>query len=212
MKKPLKSIKIFITVISLLFTISAAFAGCAWFNNWKNNFKGELIGNAFTVHYYDNYGNNFLNVTGRKIGVENVKLKNKEKDTEGNVKVSYTDTSVLRITADGNEMSQVGNSVIFAEQGLEPVTDFALNKDINTSGGTLNIIDRNINKLKNLLGKKKTIILESQFGTPVAVYQGDDVYWEVPKDLPKMTKLSVDGKALYLHRVNYVILDTNMIQ
>ena len=31
----------------------------------------------------------------------------------------------------------------------------------------------------------------------------------VPEDLPKMTKLMVDGKALYIHRANYQINDKN---
>ena len=29
----------------------------------------------------------------------------------------------------------------------------------------------------------------------------------VPEDLPKMTKLMVDEKALYIHRANYQIID-----
>ena len=32
-------------------------------------------------------------------------------------------------------------------------------------------------------------------GTAIAAFSGDDVYWEVPEDLPQMTKLMVDGKA-----------------
>ena len=33
----------------------------------------------------------------------------------------------------------------------------------------------------------------------------------VPDDLPKMTKLTIDGKALYVHRANYVIMDTDAL-
>lgn len=39
----------------------------------------------------------------------------------------------------------------------------------------------------------------------------DDVYWEVTDDLPKMTKLMVDGKALYIHRANYQINDKELL-
>ena len=72
--------------------------------------------------------------------------------------------------------------------------------------------DRAVNKLKNELGKKKTIIISSQQGVPIGVYQGDDVYVTIPEDLPKMTRLNIDGKALYIHRANYVIIDTEMIE
>ena len=44
------------------------------------------------------------------------------------------------------------------------------------------------------------------------MYGGDKVYYEIPDDLPKMTKLSIDGKALYIHRANYIIIDTDMIE
>lgn len=45
----------------------------------------------------------------------------------------------------------------------------------------------------------------------IAAFSGDDVYWEVPEDLPKMTKLMIDGKALYIHRANYQIIDKALL-
>lgn len=39
----------------------------------------------------------------------------------------------------------------------------------------------------------------------------DEVYWKIPKDLPKMTKLMIDGKALYIHRANFQIIDTALL-
>ena len=45
----------------------------------------------------------------------------------------------------------------------------------------------------------------------IAAFSGDNVYWEIPDDLPKMTKLMVDGKALYIHRANYQIIDKDLI-
>ena len=49
-------------------------------------------------------------------------------------------------------------------------------------------------------------------GIPIAVYQGKNVYVTVPDDLPKMTRLNIDGKSLYIHRANYLILDTEMMK
>lgn len=42
-------------------------------------------------------------------------------------------------------------------------------------------------------------------------YSGNEVYWEVCQDLPKTTKLMIDGKALYIHRANFQIIDKNLL-
>lgn len=121
-------------------------------------------------------------------------------------------SSVLSNTIDGSNMETVGNTVIYAEKGLKQLVDFEMPKDINANGGTFNLLDRNINKIKNKLGTSKVVVVSSQLGVPLAVYGGEKVYYEIPDDLPKMTKLIVDGKALYIHRANYIILDTDMIE
>ena len=55
------------------------------------------------------------------------------------------------------------------------------------------------------------VVIKSRLGQPIAAFSGDDVYWEVPEGLPKMTKLMVDGKALYIHRANYQIIDKKLL-
>ena len=115
------------------------------------------------------------------------------------------------VSVDGNQVNQTGNTVIFAEEGLEKVEDFELPDDVTGSGGTINAIDRNINKIKNVLGTSKVVVICSQLGVPLAVYGGEEVYWEIPDDLPKTTKLNIDGKALYIHRANYIMLDNDLI-
>ena len=40
----------------------------------------------------------------------------------------------------------------------------------------------------------------------------DKVYWEVCQDLPKTTKLMIDGKALYIHQATFQIFDKNMLK
>ena len=42
-------------------------------------------------------------------------------------------------------------------------------------------------------------------------YSGDEVYWKIPEKLPKMTKLMIDGKALYINRANFQIIDTALL-
>lgn len=110
-------------------------------------------------------------------------------------------------------VEQTGNTVIFAEYGIKKLEDFTLPSDITTNGsGTINIVDRNINDIKNLLGTSKVIVVCSQLGVPIAVYGGENVYWEIPDDLPQTTKINIDGLALYIHRANYILLDSDMIK
>lgn len=186
--------------------------GCSYLDSKIKDIKGELIGNSFDISIYDNFGNNTLNISGDKVQVDANVVKVKSVDSDGTWSTTYEMSSVTTNTIDGSNMEQVGNTVIYAEKGLNKITDFELPTDIETSGGTFNLLDRNINSIKNMIGTPKVVVISSQLGVPIAVYGGDEVYYEIPDDLPKMTKLVVDGKALYIHRANYVILDTTMIK
>ena len=207
----MKRIKKMLCLMLVLLTVFSL-SGCSWLDSQIKDMKGELIGNSFDISIYDNFGNNTLNISGDKVQVDANTVKVKSVDSEGNWSTTYEMSSVISNTIDGNNMEQVGNTVIYAERGLNKITDFELPTDIETSGGTFNLLDRNINDIKNLIGTPKVVVISSQLGVPIAVYGGDKVYYEIPDDLPKMTKLIVDGKALYIHRANYIILDTNMIK
>ena len=185
---------------------------CAFLSNKVKEWKGELIGNSFTVSLYDNFGNNILNIKGDKIQVNGNEVEVSTLNEDGSYSTTYEMSSVLTNTIDGHNMETTGNTVIYAEEGIKQLYDFELDQTIETSGGTINIIDRNINEIKNILGTSKVVVVSSQLGVPIAVYGGNSVYWEIPDDLPKMTKLNIDGKALYIHRANYIILDTEMIE
>ena len=206
--KRIKKVLCLMLVLVTMFSLS----GCSWLDSQIKDIKGELIGNSFDISIYDNFGNNTLNISGDKVQVDANTVKVKSVDSDGNWSTTYEMSSVISNTIDGNNMEQVGNTVIYAERGLNKITDFELPTDIETSGGTFNLLDRNINDIKNLIGTPKVVVISSQLGVPIAVYGGDKVYYEIPDDLPKMTKLIVDGKALYIHRANYTILDTNMIK
>ena len=187
--------------------------GCEGLINKVKNIKGELIGNHFVIDFYDNFGNNVLTMEGKKVGLEANYVKSKSIDTEGTRSTNFELSSVITMTVDGSQVAQTGNTIIFAEDGLKKLEDFNLPDNITTDGGgTINIFDRNINEIKNLLGTPKIVVICSQLGVPIAVYGGKSVYWEIPDDLPKTTKLSIDGLALYIHRANYILLDSNMIK
>lgn len=204
MEKKLK-LAILVGIISILIVSGI---GCAKLNDWIGKIKGDLVGQHFTISTYDDYGNKTLTIDGKKVSVG--LLQNSENFDK---KTDAFKSEVLEVTINGNQMFQVGNTTIFAEDGVDMVKDYQLpqNIEINKGGGLVSI-DRFVNKIKNDIGKKKTIIISSQMGIPIGVYQGNDVFVTVPEDLPKMTRLNIDGKALYIHRANYTILDSNMIK
>lgn len=207
MKK--KKILLLLPVFLLLFL-----TGCGKLDSIINDIHGSLIGNSYTVYTYDNYGNQTLKTFGKKISITGNKTKNVSYDSDGKAIEGYDLSSVITITIDGKEIESCGDTCVFVQKGLVPEVDFSLD-EVNSTGGnyiTDNVaIARSLNKYKNDFGKSRIVVIKSQLGQPIAAFSGDDVYWEIPDDLPKMTKLMVDGKALYIHRANYQIIDKALL-
>lgn len=188
-------------VAALVVCTAVALAGCAELSLRFSSVKGELIGNSFDATVFDNFGGEVAAFHAKKMGVEAASV-----DEDGNAT-----SSVLKITADGRDIEQVGNTMVFAETGLEEVEGYTLPRDIQTTGGTVNLVDGAINDVKSKIGKSRVVVVSSQLGVPIAVYQGNSVGYEIPEDLPKFTKLTIDGKALYIHRANYLIIDKDAL-
>lgn len=97
----------------------------------------------------------------------------------------------------------LNSEVDFTEERIKSMTDGSLSD--NT------IVAEFVNKYKNMFGKSRVVVIKSQLGQPITAYSGEEVYWEIPDDLPKMTKLMIDGKALYIHRANFQIIDKELL-
>lgn len=197
LNKALKSTLLFALTITLLLTLSS----CGWLNAFIGQLKGELIGNDYIITEYDNFGNPVLQVEGDKITMD------------GAVDSAGEPTSYITITVDGYEWDHVGSTLVFAQNGVDMVTDFDLPEIIETHGSTstgLMDIDRVVNHYKNLFGKKSVVIVSSQNGTPIGLFQGDNCYVEIPDDLPKTTLVNIDGKMVYIHRGDVDIMPASM--
>lgn len=204
-------------VLSLVLAIIiiASLSGCGLLQSEVNSLKGSLIGVSYTAEFYDNYGVKFLNISGKQIDIDGNIIEEVGVDSDGNPITNYSLSSVITITIDGKEMSSCGNTVIFAESGLKPDVDFTLSDiESESKGGftSLTSVSKVVNKYKNYFGKSQVVVIQSQLGVPICAYSGNKVYWEIPNDLPKMTKLMIDGKALYIHRANFEIIDKALIQ
>ena len=198
--------------IFLALFVMSVLAGCATFSNEVNSLNGSITGNTYECQFYSNDGNKFMTLTGQKIDINANPIREKVYGDRG---WEYTKTlsSVVTITVDGHQMSNCGSTVLFVEDGLMPDVDFQIeNIDSETSGlGDNTIIANVVNKYKNAFGKPVVAVIQSQLGDPICAFSGSNVYWEVCEDLPKTTKLMIDGHALYIHRANFQLIDRDLL-
>lgn len=210
----MKRIKALLATIICICVITGL-TGCAANDDYMNDVKGNLSGNSYTIYTYDNYGQKVMTTTGDKINIAGNKTKSKGYDSEGNETTSYDVSSVITILIDGKEIESCGDTCIFEQKGLKPEVDFTQEDIISHSTEKISentYIAGIVNYYKNYFGKSRVVVIKSQLGQPIAAYSGDEVFWKIPDDLPKMTKLMIDGKALYIHRANFQIIDKELLR
>ena len=202
-------------IVMLVLLLSLAGCGIASLESSVNDIKGQLIGISFECQFYDNYGEKFLTASGTKVGMTGNIIEEAVIDSsDGSQSTEYALSSVVTISIDGNELQSCGDTIIFEESGLEPDAKFQLNDIESSSSGKFlenTIVSGILNDYKNFFGKGQVIVIQSQLGVPICAYSGDDVYYEIRNDLPKTTKLMIDGKTLYIHRANFQIIDKDLI-
>ena len=202
-----KGIALLTAIISIL-----VLSGCSMIDSELNDLNGHIKGNTYTIDTFDNFGTRTLKTHGTKIDIKpNVVTERTYNDGWG-----YTEalSSVITITIDGKQMISCGDTCIFYEDGLKPEYEFYLENIDSESTGAIDentLIAGKINSIKNQFGKSMVVVIKSQTGAPIYAFSGDKVYWEVPDDLPKFTKLMVDEKALYIHRANFQIIDKDLL-
>lgn len=177
-----------------------ALTGCSAIGAYFSQLRGELFGNDYIIRQYDDFGNLVFTIYGDRVSMDC------ELDEDGEI------TSYIDITIDGHSWKHVGSTLVFAQAGADMITDFQLPGDMQASGASTGLIaiDRRINEYANLFGKDLVVLVSSQNGTPVALFQGDDCYTEIPGDLPKTTLIHIDGKLVYVHRANVDIIPAEL--
>ncbi len=216
MKRNNNIIRMIVLLIAIA-TLTMSLTGCAMFKSEVNDLRGDLAGVSYRCEFYDNSGNLNMVSTGERISITGNKVAERGYDSDGYSITTYSLSSVVTITIDGKQMVTCGDTVIFAEEGMKKEVDFSLEDigEINSESsgklGEYTSIARFVNNYKNAFGKPMIVVIQSQLGVPICAYSGQDVYWEVCEDLPKTTKLMIDGKALYIHRANFKILDKIML-
>jgi hypothetical protein len=199
---------ILITATMLLST------SCEYLDSEVQEMEGSIKGCTYDCMFFDNEGELFMTATGENIDLSSNIVK-EETYSDGSWGYAETLSSVVTITIDGNQLESCGSTIIFAENTLSPDVDFTAIESIeSTSDGSLTdwtSVAGLVNKYKNMFGKPAICVIQSQLGDPICAYSGDEVYWEVCEDLPKTTKLMIDGQALYIHRANFQIIDKDLL-
>ena len=188
------------TALILGMVLVLALSGCAQIRNAISVLKGELFGNDYVISQYDDFGNRVFQIRGDRVTMDC------QLDENGEV------TSYIDITIDGDEWQHVGSTLVFAQEGADLITDFQLPDEMENPGtGTgLMAVDRKINHYANRFGKKMIVLVSSQNGTPIGLFQGDSCYTEIPGDLPKTTLINIDGKLVYVHRANVDLIPASL--
>ena len=181
--------------------LAVALTGCAAISGYIGKLTGSLFGKGYTISQYDDYGNLVFTVHGDRVTMDC------QLDKNGEV------TSYIDITIDGDSWKHVGSTLVFAQKGVDLITDFQLPEELDSTGHSTGLmaVDRKINHYANLIGKDLVVLVSSQNGTPIGLFQGDDCYIEIPADLPKTTLVSIDGKMVYVHRANVDIIPAELL-
>lgn len=198
-------------IISLLLAgiMLICLSGCAELTSMLNSFSEDLTGRNFTITQYDHFGNPTMSIHGDSVAVGLL-----QNSANFSTESTGFESEVLEFTVDSNQVFAVGDTCIIAEEGLDLVTDYEFDSNIDVADGQVAFMygDRLLNDLRNRIGKKMVIVIRSQLGIPIGVYQGDEVYVSVPSYLPKTTLITIDDKSLYIHRADYTIMDAAMLE
>ena len=201
-----------VVVIALMLLLATLLTGCAGFQSDVNSLNGSITGNTYECQFFSNHGQKFMTMSGQKIDINENIVRERIYTDKG---WGYTKTlsSVITVTVDGNEVESCGTTILFIEDGLTPDVDFTMQDITSVAQGILDntIIANTVNRYKNWFGKSRVVVIQSQMGDPIMAFSGDEVYYTVCEDLPKTTKLMIDGHALYIHRANFQIIDKDLL-
>ena len=203
-----------VLTILLLAAMMLSLTACAQFQSGIHDLHGSIIGNEYYIDIFDNTGIRTLRSHGKKIDIDNNIVEEQTYSSDSDSWLSTkTLSSVVTITIDGKQLISCGDTCIFYDTRLSPDYEFYLDNVDSSSSGLMDsaLISGLVNSVKNKFGKPMIVVIKSQMGAPIYAFSGNKVYWEIVDDLPRFTKLMIDGKALYIHRANFQIIDKALL-
>lgn len=156
--------------------------------------SAEWVGLERTFRVYDDQGNETMTVTGDNTDMQASEVSN-----------------ALMIEVDGSRWQHVGSTMIAYETGLENVVeDYNDALKLSGNGGTITSIDKALNQfISNTTGLERIIIVKTQTGVPIAVFEGDNVLVE-DSALPQTTKILIDDQRLHVYRADLEVIEKSL--
>lgn len=192
--------------------------------NTKQQQEPEKI--SFLADFYDNHGVCWLSVEGTTFSISPNKVKEYYFDTGGNWTYKWTMSSIMSIDIDKQSIESCGSTVVFADSRLEKF-NIDIPKEIASSTGVTATVETptdlsvedwitldwwwRTKDIENKTHGSKIVIVQSQEGDNICMYCGDEVTWDIPKNLPKTTQVTIDGMPLFIHRANFAIIDKALL-
>lgn len=175
---------------------------------------------------YDNQGNNFLSFYGNRFSITPNRIRQYGYDTDGNWSSWYETSSVMTIEIDGQFIQSCGSTVIFKDKRLAMLDIPGELKTVGVAGDDGYRVSAGSSALESCLGLKnwwydmkekgqhgeKVILIQSQDGYNIGAFTGSEITWGVAGKLPKTTEVMIDGLPLYIHRCNFTIIDSSLME
>lgn len=182
---------------------------------------------SYIAEFYDNYGEKWMSTEGTSFNISPNKVKEYSYDSDGSWISQWTTSSVMSIEIDGHNIESCGSTVIFYDTRLEKIeTEIPQNITLST-GDSYSVSTPNDLRFSdywtlrywwdsaqqaNSAIKSRAIIIQSQNGDPICMFQGNEVSWEVSRNLPKTTEIFIDDMPVYIHRANFAIVDLTILE
>ena len=182
---------------------------------------------SYVAEFYDNYGEKWMSTEGTSFNISPNKVKEYSYDSNGSWISQWTTSSVMSIEIDGHNIESCGSTIIFYDTRLEKI-ETEIPQDITLStGNSYSVSTPNDLRFSdywtlqywwdsaqqsNSAIKSRAVIIQSQNGDPICMFQGDKVSWEVSRNLPKTTEIFIDGMPVYIHRANFAIVDLTILE
>lgn len=184
------------STIILIIVLLFALVGCTAIKSQFKDLSAEIIGLERTFTVYDDYGNVTMTVTGDNTDMQPSEVEN-----------------VLLIEVDGSRWQHVGSTMIAYESGLVNHID-EYNEALNLTGDGSGItsINKAVNEFfSKTKGLERIIIVKTQTGVPIAVFEGDKVLVEA-SSLPSTTKILIDNKRLHIYRADMEVIEKSLFK
>lgn len=222
--------------LTLIFATMFIFSGCedplskqtSQGAQKKVNQNGEAYTLSFVAEFYDNSGEKWLTTKGSSFDISPNKVKEYSYDSDGSWISQWTMSSVMSVDIDGHNIESCGSTVLIYDNYLVKQDCVLPASETNTSSSgdssissphDIRLYDAwtidwwwKTKDIRNYKIGKKIVVIQSQEGDPICLFSGDSVSWELSRNLPKTTEVTIDGAKLYIHRANFAIIDKSIFK